>query len=249
MTIQEFVQSNYDQAVAELAKIKKSPLLKQLQKGPSAYNTDKLVYELSKYDFNPDNVQVNATVIPAGSVIINEAELAALREQVHQSMQTAAQNAPQEEQKPGLIGRIFGAGKQEITDEVLKSLHSQRVAAWKEASFLHTHLADANLSVEEAREKCIRILDLTNEVIPGLDAKEEYYKANGKLPEEATIEDEPTEGEYAELSAMDLFKRIETLKKNIGRDKTARPHKVPQWEAELAVRIEQRKAYEDGAAK
>lgn len=249
MTIQEFVEHNYDQAVAELAKIKKTPLLKQLQKGKSEYNVEKLVYELGKHNFNPDGIEVVVSVIPEGSVLINAAELAALKEQVHQSMETTAQTAPSEDQKPGLIGRIFGNGKQEITDEVLKQLHSERVAAWKTASFNHTYLASKELSDADALQICLEILHLTNEVIPGIDAKEAYYNEHGKLPEEATIEEEPTEGEYAELSAMDLFKRVETLKKNIGRDKTARPHKVPQWEAELAVRIEQKKAYENGTAK
>jgi hypothetical protein len=247
MTIEEFVKNDYALAVAELAKIKKTPLLKTLQRGASNYNTDKLIYELTKAGFNPDEVETSTQTIPAGSVIISEAELAALKEKVNQSINstTPSEEAP----KVGIIGRLLGKTDTEPTDEVLKGLHQQRVAAWKEASFTHTQLADTNLTNEDALKKCLHILHLTNEVIPGLDATEAYYIEHGKLPEVVEVTDEePSEGSYPELIGINLYKRVETLKKNIGRDKSQRPHKVPQWEAELAARLQQLQQTGDGPA-
>lgn len=222
MTIEELVHSNYAQAVAELAKIKKSPLLKQLQKGPTSYNTEKLIYELTKLGFNADEVTLELASIPEGSVVISEAELAALKEQVNQAVIVQTESVNEETV---------------IEDEILKQLHQQRVAAWKEASFTHTQLANQDLSNEEALVKCQRILELTNDVIPGIDAREKYYKEHGQLPAEKQA-DEGT-NEYPALSGVQLYKRLDTLRKNISRDKKQRPEYVPKWEAELAVREKQ----------
>ncbi len=235
MTIEEFVKKDYALAVAELAKIKKGPLVKSLQRGPSPYNTEKLVYELSKLNFNPHDVHLQVTEIPAGSIVISENELLALKQMAHQSVSELEITVPKTE-----VVEEDAA----IQDDVLKSFHQQRAAAWKEASFLQHELGNVELSTEDAYNKCCRVLTLTNVVIPELDAKEKYYKENGQLP----VEKKPSLSgdEYPTLTGIELYKRIETLKKNISRDKKNNPDKLPKWESELAVRSEQLKVETNG---
>jgi hypothetical protein len=214
MTTEEYVTAHYNEALSEYMKIGKSRgiLITTLQRGANQYNIGKLAYLLNQKGFTVPRPSDEVMTIEQ----FREAEL-------HDQFMRTSHSYEE------LVG---------IPDEsIMKGLNDKKIGLLKEASFIHANkLDDDSIPADEMREYSLRILAIYKTELPAITAKIEYYQANGKLPEEKQVKTEidPT-------SEIDLYKRIQTLRKNISRDKAnpKRAQHVPKWEAELSTLTKQ----------
>lgn len=210
MTLKDYVVNDYEAALSQLMRLhmNKGALIKTLQRGPTKYNVDKLIHELQKRSFVPPEEKITTGGLDGKKVfMVVKENIEAIRTETEKRIEVVLSDDP-----------------------VLKQLQSELVGLFKKASFIHaTKLDDDSLSHEEIESACLEILDIYKNQIPAIDTKVAYYKEHGMLPEEKKV-DPPV---VVEDDALKLYKRIETLKKNISRDKKSRPEKVAEWENEL----------------
>lgn len=214
MKIEEYVTNNYHEALNAYMALGKTRgiLINTLQRGPNQYNIGKLSYLLEQKGF----------VVPQEQLpVMTKEEFQ--KAQLHDQFMRACHSYEE----------LAGIPEQ----SVLQELNDKKIALLKEASFLHANkLDDDSIPADEMKEYSLRILAIYKHELPALTAKTDYYKANGRMPEETKVQTaiDPT-------SEIDLYKRIQTLRKNISRDKNnpKRTQHVPKWEAELTTLTKQ----------
>jgi hypothetical protein len=210
MTIAEYVTQNYNHALLIYMQSGKvkGPLINTLQRGPSVYNIEKLADKLHSIGFE----------VPQ-AVVYSDPPQVEVPNEVNEPVET----------KPD----IEPTPKMELNDEVTEGLMLRIKSLFKEQSFLHANKLDNDiLPADEIKDACLRILQIDKE-IQHLYAELKIYRETGQLPNQpSSIVDEKP------LSQIDLHIRIQTLKKNISRDKNLpkRAKHVPKWEAELKQR-------------
>ena len=210
MTNQEFVFHNYFSALEELTRINPNlPVLPTLRLGPNkSYNPPKLAYLLDKEGY------VYKTPNPSAPVQTISAPLEL--EVIHNEK----------------------IENEELSQE-LKEIQNKRKDLFKTGSFLHANkLEDEKLTAQELRQTCFDILNIYDNLIPALDAEEKFIKENGgKKPEK--IELEPVVSKVIDSTdKLEVYKRIQTLKKNIGRDKVKYPDRAAKYQNELDQLVE-----------
>jgi hypothetical protein len=137
---------------------------------------------------------------------------------------TLPSKAQNEQQKP-----LYSLNKYAHAPAEVHALAEQLRTCYKEQDALFHRLRNFPTN-EERRQAALRILDLDATIQQGwLDLF--HYDSYQRLPPPPVPSKPP---KVILTDRADLAQRKATLLKNISRDKKKRPHKVAQWEEELA---------------
>lgn len=203
--MKQLIENNYQKALQILnEKAPNLPVFPTLNRGPKAWNIEKIEFLFEKYGIDSSYFLTEAP-IQQPIIIENEVE--------------PTVNEPKK-----------------LSEESLKELaeiSNKRKDLFKLGSFIHANkLDDDKLSADELKKLTFEQLDIYDNQIPGLDAREKFIIENNRLP------DSPKQATNNQTNVdisneLEVYKRTQTLIKNIARDKVKYPARAEKYKAEL----------------
>lgn len=204
---------NYVAVVALYEQVGTNSLLKTLAKVRNSYTEKELRNWLEG--------QIN--LLQHTPTVVEQTENLLTAQAATKGKSTRPPQAQPEQQKP-----IYSLNKYATAPPAVHALAERLRACYKEQDALFHRLRNF-ASNEERRVAAIKILDLDEEIKQGWQDLF-YFESHQQLPA-PQLEIAPSKVVLTDRA--DLAQRKATLQKNISRDKKKRPHKVPEWEAEL----------------
>jgi hypothetical protein len=205
--MKELIEENYQLALQILNKVAPNlPVFPTLNRGPKAWNIEKIEFLFEKYGIDSSYFLKE----PAPQISIPTIEV---------KVEEIIENEPKK-----------------LSEESLKQLaeiSNKRKDLFKLGSFIHANkLDDDTLSADELKKITFEQLDIYDNQIPGLDAKEKFIIENDRLP------DSPKQTTNNQTNVdisneLEVYKRTQTLIKNIARDKVKYPARAEKYKIEL----------------